>query len=212
MFVMAFSLFSTLVGLATLLGLVTAVLLVLLHDWRPLLGLLVLEYALLGASSTSFLPLHLAYITLIVGIFVGLILLVTIWQTPATGQVSEVVARWYVGAVGVSTAVAFALTYWLQAGQLNQPFALQWLTITLFALGLLRFLSSTTPLLLGIGLLLLLSSFQLFYLSWNQSLLMVGFFALIHLLTALALAYLMQWRVITTSATVFPNATADKPT
>ena len=173
-----------------MLALSTAVGLALSREWRLLLLLLTGQYALLGLVYTSFLPLHLAYINFVVGLFVGLILLVTVWQWPASARIIEgTTSGRQVGIAVLLTAVGGIIAWWLDGN-----FWLPWLTMSFLALGLLRFLTTTAPLLLGLSILLLLSSFQLFYLAWNQSLLMIGFFALVHLLTALATAYLMQAR------------------
>lgn len=183
------SVFS-LVGLAALLGLGTAVGLVITTEWRLLLLLLLGQYALLGVVLTSFLPLHLAYINFVVGLFVGLILLVTVWQLPTSARrLGAFLSGRRAGGALLLTAVGGLLAWWLAA-----DFWLNWLMLGLLFLGLLRFLTTAVALPLGIGFLLLLSSFQLFYLHSNQSPLMVAFFALAHLLSALATAYLMQWR------------------
>jgi hypothetical protein len=192
----------SLVGIATILALLTAVGLFLARDWRVLCLLLPLEYGLIAVASTSFLPLHLAYLKFVVGLFVTLILLVTVWQIhgrvalKGAGQQSFVM--WLAVSI-MATAVVGGLAWWFNEGQPTVGFWLNWLTGALLILGLLRFLTSTSPLYLGVGLLLILSGFELFYLSWNQSLLMVGFFALANLLSALATAYLMQWRVASRS-------------
>ena len=188
------SLFS-LVGLATVLALLTAVGLLWARPWQVLLSLLVVLYVLVAVVYTSFLPLHLAYTKFVVGLFVGLILLVTVWQVQVVSAAVSAFAWRGLTVAALVTAVGGILAWWLNQNQPVPTFAVDWLTYALLGLGLLGFLTSTTPLRLGIGLLLILNGIELFYLTWNPSLPMIGFFALANLLSALATAYLLQVRL-----------------
>lgn len=195
-----------------MLALGTAVGLTLARDWRVLLLLLGGEYALLAVSYTTFLPLHLAYVKFVVGLFVVLILLVTMWQIQGRAPASQTSARlssaFQLGLLMLITALTGVVAWLVGRGEeasFTLAFGLRWLTYSLLGLGLLRFLTSNTAVRLGIGLLLLLSGIELFYLSWNPSWLMLGFFALATLGSTLAIAYLIQWQLLSSNNQSFNN-------
>ena len=146
--------------------LLTAVLLLMVRDWRALLGLLLVQYGALALLWSQQASLVQGFALFVVGLFVTLMLYVTIRQTqgahwprvdvPAPSQgwlliwVSQVLLVWL-------------LATWLAPTAEAQPLTLALCALALF--GGWRFLTATQPILLGLGGLMLTTAAGLFWVN-----------------------------------------------
>ncbi len=183
----------------TLLILLSIALIWITRDWRWALLALLIQYIF---STVLFLELaspQLAAVQLVGGLFAWLVLAFTAAQlqwgqgvTPPAGLDQR---RW-VWIVGAAAGLGIV---WLAAGRPEWQLAIAppHLNRPIFALGGLgAFLALTSeePWRAGLGLLLFLRGFALYYHSLQQSLVVLGFLVGVDLLTALATSYLMLAR------------------
>lgn len=185
------------------------------------LGLLV-HYLFAGLLFVDVLDPRLAVVYTLAGLFVSAIMFVTAWQVnwgrPPAGLTAAEAARLGLGqsrAVGRLTVTNQALirlvlaatvlgVLWLWPGasaflQAVIPGELAYLTMAILGLigvGLVGLTSSAEPMPAGIGLLIFLTGFALYYGFLDQSLAMTVALVSVQLLVALAVGYLAQARYL----------------
>ncbi len=200
--------------------LATAVLILVVWDWRITVAALAVQQFAAALLFTDFLVPRLAIAKLLTGWFICLILYFTARQVnwgrlpqdvPANeAQQLEKERRVRIGPYLLSTTWPFrfflgclmALVIWAVGQQpafqlpiLAGTFAAtNQAVLTLVLLGLLILGLSLEPLKAGMGLLMVLTGFELFYSALEQSIVMLAALAVTNLVTALAMAYLTQAR------------------
>lgn len=191
-------------------------------DMRPIIAAVFVHYLLTGFLFVDVLDPRLAFVYTLAGLFVTAILLVTAWQVnwgrpPANLTNGEATRLGLAGSrqlgrfsvtqrgllrLGLATAVLVAVLWLTRAPGLFasvlpiEPAYLEPAIAGLIGLGLVGLATSTEPLPSGIGLLLFLSGFGLFYGFLDQSLAMTVALVAAQLIVALAVAYLAQARYL----------------
>jgi hypothetical protein len=202
---------------AAYLGLLAAAVITVIWDWRAAILALAVQYLAVGLLYVEVLDPRLAMVKFLVGIFICLILYFTARQAgwgslPPDLDKGEAL-QWqrkrplrfgpYLSPGSLPfrllltlllVVVVIALSgrpgYQLPAA----PPAVNLAVYALVALGLINASITGEPLRSGIGLLLVLSGFELFYNTLEQSIVMLAFLAGANLALALAVAYLTQAR------------------
>lgn len=191
-------------------------------DMRIAVPALLVQYLFAGLLFVDVLDPRLAVVYTLVGLFVSAILFITAWQVnwgrPLSGLTREEAARLGLapprsfGRLAVSNralvrlilsaAALVAVWVWPGAGSVLQnviPAELTYLIPAiagLAAVGLVGLASSAEPLPAGIGLLLFLTGFALYFGFLDQSLAMTVALAGSQLIVAMAVAYLAQARYL----------------
>ncbi len=178
---------------------VTASLIVIISDWRFSLGALSVQYVLVGLLLTRLIQPQVAVIKVLIGALVCVVLYLTARlvsessETPPSeredaGGVSlpdftfRLLAALFVGLAIYS----LSMRYPLPEVPSDIGLACYWLA----SLGLLVLMLTEEPLKAGMGLLTLVTGFELFYSALERSLSVVGFLGIANFLIALAIAYL----------------------
>lgn len=191
-------------------------------DMRIAVPALLVQYLFAGLLFVDVLDPRLAVVYTLVGLFVSAILFITAWQVnwgrPLSGLTREEAARLDLapprsfGRLAVSNralvrlilsaAALVAVWVWTGTGSVLQnviPAELTYLIPAiagLAAVGLVGLASSAEPLPAGIGLLLFLTGFALYFGFLDQSLAMTMALAGSQLIVAMAVAYLAQARYL----------------
>lgn len=191
-------------------------------DMRIAVPALLVQYLFAGLLFVDVLDPRLAVVYTLVGLFVSAILFITAWQVnwgrPLSGLTREEAARLDLapprsfGRLAVSNralvrlilsaAALVAVWVWTGTGSVLQnviPAELTYLIPAiagLAAVGLVGLASSAEPLPAGIGLLLFLTGFALYFGFLDQSLAMTVALAGSQLIVAMAVAYLAQARYL----------------
>lgn len=191
-------------------------------DMRIAVPALLVQYLFAGLLFVDVLDPRLAVVYTLVGLFVSAILFITAWQVnwgrPPSGLTREEAARLDLapprsfGRLAVSNralvrlilsaAALVAVWVWTGTGSVLQnviPAELTYLIPAiagLAAVGLVGLASSAEPLPAGIGLLLFLTGFALYFGFLDQSLAMTVALAGSQLIVAMAVAYLAQARYL----------------
>jgi hypothetical protein len=206
---------------AVIIVLAAAFVAVIAWDMRLALPALLVHYLFTGLLVVEVLDPRLAVVCTLAGVFVVAVLFVTAWQVnwgrPPGGLTAGEAAR-----LGLSrrrslgrftltdqnllrlglAVVAVAVTTWLaQRGDVLPviPGEMDYLVLAvigLVGLGLVGLASSPEPLFSGVGLLLFLSGFGLYYGFLDQSILMTVALVAASLVVALVVAYLAQARYL----------------
>lgn len=198
--------------------LVTAVLVVLIWDWRLSVAALAVQYVMAGLLFADILDPRLAIIKVLVGLFICLIIYFTARQVswgsvPEDVDADEIVAprpgrqvrlgRFLVTvnfpARILLTAVMGGIVYLLAT---DPTYALPAVadparTLAVYALtgfGLLGLSVTAEPLKAGMGLLMFMTGFELFFNGLEQSVALLAILAAGNLALAIAIAYLTQAR------------------
>ena len=205
---------------AAALVLVTAVVIILAWDWRLAVFALAVQYFAASLLYLDVLDPRLSVIKLLTGWFVCLILYITARQvnwgrlppdiTPEEAKLYHQVEFVRLGPVkapkslptrALLTAAALLLIiWWTQRPAFSLPALpetlphLELAVTTLVILGLLGLAVTTEPLKAGMGLLLFLSGFELFYSVLEQTPGVLALLAGVNLVTALIIAWLVQRR------------------
>jgi len=195
---------------AVYLVLLTAVLVILIWDWRFALLALAGQYLFAGAIFVELLDPRLATVKFLTGWFICLILYFTgrqvAWGRAEPAAESSLALgplqmprSWPVRAIiaVLILLVALLLAQWPPAAipAISEPFAYANLAAyALIGLGLLGFLAQPDPFPAGMGLLLALSGFELIYSSSNQDAAMLTLLAAANFVIAVVMAYLVQHR------------------
>ena len=202
---------------AAYLVMVTAALILIVRDWRWSLLFLTVQYLVVGFLFADVLLPHLAFMKVLVGMFVCLILYITARQVnwgrlPEDVTADETVQlqkERYVrfGSLVLPTDTPFrvflasiiCLAVWAMAQRSLYllpvvPEHFQVAVFALVGLGLVTLSLTDEPLMAGLGLLTFLTGFELFYSALEQSVAMLGLLGAVNLAVALAIAYLAQAR------------------
>lgn len=200
---------------AAYLALLSALIVIVLWDWRVTVLALALQYLAVGLLYIDVLDPRLAIVKVLVGWFICLMLYFTARQING-GRLPQDAKR--EGAVParrdrrirlgpfslpsnapfrVFVGLMVALVALTIAGQpgFRLPAASEAMNVAIFGLGSLGLVGlslTTEPLQAGMGLLLFMSGFQLYYNSLEQSVAMLVFLAIGDLVLTLAIAYLTQ--------------------
>jgi hypothetical protein len=207
---------------AAYLVLVTAVLVVVLWEWRLAIFALAVQYVMSSLLFADLLDPRLMIVKVLVGLTVCLILLVTAAQVrwgrlPADVTEEErarlgftlrrlgpfYVPRQAPARLLLAFMMALFVLFMTRQSAYQLPVVGEPQNLAIFALvglGLLGLASTTEPLPAGMGLLMVLSGFELFYCAIEQSPAMLGALAAANLLIALAIAYVVQARYTLSNA------------
>ena len=216
--------FAFLRGLpAVYIVLVTAVIVFVAWDWHLSLSALTLQYLVVGLLFVDVLDPRLAIIKVLVGLFISLMLYMTARQVNWGGLPVDVLPeeavklgrerQFRLGPLAMSVtlpwrvflAALLLLVVWFMAQEpLYQLPAvaenLDYLNLavyTLGGLGLLGLSFSSEPLQAGMGMLMFLLGFELFFSVLEQSVTMLAMLAVVNFVVAVAVAYLTQaWYAI----------------
>ncbi|MFZ0547299.1 MAG: hypothetical protein WAM60_17775 [Candidatus Promineifilaceae bacterium] len=197
---------------AVLLAIITAVLILILRDWRGTLALLTVQYLLAGVLFASVLEPQMAGVKLVVGFFTCLILYFTGRQVewgavsvdinerfvqsgrPVTvGPVTLPADRLLRPALALVVGAA-ALLLLPRSADITLPGGLALTAYALIVLGLITLGVHVRPYRAGIGLLTFLTGFDLLYSALAFSNTLLIFFTAAHLATALVVTYLTHRR------------------
>lgn len=202
--------------------LVAAAVAVIVIDKRLAIGGLLVHYAVVGLLFVDVLDPRLAVVYVLAGLFVSAILLVTAWQVnwgrPPSNLTADEAERLGLGnsrIIGpfsvsnrqvvrlIAAAAALGLAFWAAGGEGivpdTVPAALSYMTsaiVGLLGLGLAGLASSAEPLPSGMGLLVFLSGFALFFGFLDQSIAMTVALVAVQLVVALVTSYLAQARYL----------------
>ena len=185
-----------------LLGLiVTAGTILVTRDWRLLILALLLQYILVGLILSRLVRPDIAVLKIMIGAFICPILFLSARQVAVNPPLVPTIIQkeWRnPAATGWVFRLLTALVILLVAITLSEMFGLPGLTPTLIIavywlmlMGLTVLIISEDPLKTGIGLLTILTGFDLFYTTLEHSLLITGLWGAINLLIALAISYLI---------------------
>jgi hypothetical protein len=210
--------FSFLQGtLGTIVVLTTAATIFIVRDWRLSLISLAIQYLVVGLLFAEALLPHLAFMMVIVGLFITLILYITArqvnWGSLPIDVSSEEAFQLkqerlirlgpYVLPTDTPFRLFLGLTIGLIVFAISQGPLLQLPVVSsdlngaiigLVAFGLIGMSLTTEPLKAGLGLLTFMTGFELFYSSLEQSVAMLVMLAASNLILALAISYLVQAR------------------
>ena len=178
---------------------VTASLIVIISDWRFSLAALSVQYVLVGLLLTRLIQPQVAVIKVLIGALVCVVLYLTarlvdvrgegppLEREDAEGVSLPDFAFRLLAALFVGVAVySLSRRYPLPEVPSDIGLACYWLV----SLGLLVLMLTEEPLKAGMGLLTLVTGFELFYSALEHSLSVVGFLGIANFLIALAIAYL----------------------
>jgi uncharacterized membrane protein len=204
-------------SIAAYIILVTASVIFIVRDWRWSVLALTVQYLVVGLLFSDVLDPQLAFMKVVVGLFICLILYFTArqvnWgQLPEDVTADEAVQLReerllrlgpYMLPTDTPFRVFFALMVILAVFTLSQrpvfqlPIVPDHFTMAVFALvglGLVNLSFTSEPLKAGMGLLTFLAGFELFYSGLEQSVMMLAFLAVANLMVALVVSYLTQAR------------------
>ena len=183
--------------------LITGVVIVVLVDWRWSLLALTVQYVLIGWLLIGVLEPQVAMLKILAGMIICLVLYLTARQTDRTRKARQETFLTVAGRFEVPVKLAFRLLIALLAaitllnvvnrGAINLPELVPHTTlaaVSLITMGLLTLGLTDEPLKAGMGLLTLLSGFELYYHSLEQAVTVVGFVIGIDFMVALIASYL----------------------
>lgn len=188
---------------------ITAVILIVVQDWRVSIMALAVQSVLLGLLFTQVMAPVLAGVQIVLGLLACLVLALTArhvgWGRREARPIARPsgpgryysVQRWLPTGlpfrlVAALMCVAAAYTLSRRPGY-QLPEVVDFINLAsymLMTLGLLALGLTEEPLKAGLGLLTFLSGFELFYFALEQALVLIGFFGAATLLIALATAHL----------------------
>ncbi|HZY45305.1 MAG TPA: hypothetical protein VFF70_11200 [Anaerolineae bacterium] len=201
---------STVPGAVVLIALlITAALLVVLTNWRLLIFALGAQYLLTGLLLSRAVPIELGMVKALVGIMICPVLYITarrvkwghleddeIDNEKSKSRLAWLISpglpmRLIIATTGVVLSLSLALRNPLPiTGDQVVSRDITIGTYALLLLGLLNMALNENPLKVGLGLLSLLTGFELFYTVVQPALTIVGLLGLTNLIIALAIAYL----------------------
>ncbi len=213
--------FAFLRGYPAALGvLATAVIIVLAWEWRLAILALAAQYLLLGLLYVDMLDPRLAVAKVLVGLFIGIILAITAGQVswgrlpvdvlPQEAAQIRAEQRVQVGPLAVplsgllrlAAAAIMALVVWTLTREAGGMLPLlpdaapyfELVVVGLMAFGLLALAVGPEPLRAGMGVMMFLAGFELYYSVLTQSAAVLAALAALNLLIAVAVSYLVQRR------------------
>lgn len=182
-------------GIASVAVLVTSVALVISRDWRASLAVLSAQYVFTTLLTASVLPVPVALVKLIAGWIACAILLLTSLQIARTARHAPERASAFAGLpFRAISAVMVAVVIGEASGR--PGFSLPGLSpqvnsacLVLVGLALLQLGLGEAPMFAGVGLLTLLSGFELFHAAIEPSVAVVGLLAVVNIGVALAISH-----------------------
>lgn len=197
--------------------LVTAAIIFIVRDWRWSLVALTIQYLIVGLLFSDVLDPQLAFMKVIVGLFICLIIYFTarqvnwgrlpddVTEAEAVQLREERLLRLgpYMLPTDTPFRIFFALMVIIAVWTLAQqsayrlPIVPDHFNLAVFALvglGLVNLSFTSEPLKAGMGLLTFLTGFELYYSGLEQSVLMLAFLAVANLTVVLVVSYLTQAR------------------
>jgi len=201
---------------AALLGLAaTAGFLIIAADWRGSVLALTAQYLLAGLLLTRVIRPEIALIKTLIGAMICLVLYVTArrvgWEylpLAAEERPSRFLLALTSGApfriMAALMALSLAYTAALRAPLSNVPIEVTFGVFTLGMMGVFNIALADEPLKGGMGLLTVITGFELYYSSIEQSLTVVGLLGVVNFMIALAMSYLT-----TAQATPLPDEESD---
>ena len=199
-----------------LLGLAaTAGFLIIVADWRGSVLALTAQYLLAGLLLTRVIRPEIALIKTLIGAMICLVLYVTArrvgWEylpLAAEERPSRFLLALTSGApfriMAALMALSLAYTAALRAPLSNVPIEVTFGVFTLGMMGVFNIALADEPLKGGMGLLTVITGFELYYSSIEQSLTVVGLLGVVNFMIALAMSYLT-----TAQATPLPDEESD---
>jgi len=199
-----------------LLGLAaTAGFLIIVADWRGSVLALTAQYLLAGLLLTRVIRPEIALIKTLIGAMICLVLYVTArrvgWEylpLAAEERPSRFLLALTSGApfriMAALMALSLAYTAALRAPLSNVPVEVTFGVFTLGMMGMFNIALADEPLKGGMGLLTVITGFELYYSSIEQSLTVVGLLGVVNFMIALAMSYLT-----TAQATPLPDEESD---
>lgn len=194
--------------MAAALVLLTAVVILVIPDWRVMLAALAAQYFLAGLLFVDVLDPRLAIIKILAGWFVTLVLYISARQVDWNNTSGSVDHEKFIAVRGQqlpgTTLLRIGLTVGmvLAAQVLSRQTAVaiipadldhfQLAVYALMGLGLLGMVLATEPLRVGLGIFTFLTGFELIYSVLEQSTAVLALLAIVNLTLAVAISYLMQ--------------------
>ena len=185
-----------------LLGLAaTAGFLIIVADWRASVLALIVQYLLAGLLLTRVIRPEIALIKALIGAMICLVLYVTArrvgWEylpLAADERPSRFLLALTSGTpfriMAALMALSLAYTAALRAPLSNVPIEVTFGVFTLGMMGVFNIALADEPLKGGMGLLTVITGFELYYSSIEQSLTVVGLLGVVNFMIALAMSYL----------------------
>ena len=203
--------------LGVIVVLLTAAIIFVVRDWRLSLFALAVQYLVIGLLFAELLLPHMAFMKVIVGLFITLMLYIAARQVNWGNLPEDVSPEEAVqlnkdrlirlGPYMLPTDTPFRLILAVTIGLLvvgisQRPLLqlpvvsddLNTVIIGLAAYGLVGMSLTTEPFKAGLGLLMFMTGFELFYSSLEQSAAMLVMLATVNLVLTLAISYLVQAR------------------
>jgi len=185
-----------------LLGLIiTAGTILVTRDWRLLILAVLLQYILVGLILSRLVRPDIAVLKIMIGAFICPILFLSARQVAVNPPIVPAIIqqeRRNQAATGWVFRVLTSLVILLVTVTVGEMFGLPGLSPTLtlavywlVLIGLTTLVITEDPLKTGIGLLTILTGFDLFYTTLEHSLLITGLWGTVNLLIALAVSYLI---------------------
>jgi hypothetical protein len=201
---------------AVVVPVVAALIIFLTSNWRLSLIALLVQYAFVGLALTQTIRPEVAFVKILVGILVALILYLTarqIHEAKAPGGVQESGFRvlgfhvgWMSGPLGLPLRILSVFLVILALVRLFENYKLTLVPVEvalvacwLGAMGLLGLVLGGSPLRVAASFLTILTGFDWVYSSLEQSMAIVGFFGAFTLLASLAFSYLADVHDLTVS-------------
>lgn len=186
-----------LLGLAATAGLIVAI-----TDWRACVLALAAQYVLAGLLLTRVIRPEIAAIKTLIGAMICVVLYITArragWgklpleegeEPPSRFQLALMLGVPYrVMTALIGLALAFSAAF--KISLTNVPLEVSFGVFTLGLMGVFAVALADEPFKGGLGLLTLMTGFELFYSSVEQSLAVVGFLGVVNFMIALAVSYL----------------------
>jgi hypothetical protein len=213
--------FAYLSGLPALIGLIaTASVIAIARDWRFGLWALLVQYVLVGILHLRMLPVELALVKVLVGMLVcPMLYWAARWIESERAHKAELERQqiaqemgevplpplsWPIrptnGLFRLLAILLLGMVLYSVSTSLSLPFIAPDIApspIWLVLIGLFILVLTSEPIPAGMGLLTLISGFELFFDAMNPGLIEVGLLAAIHLLVGLAISYLAIVRDLT---------------
>ncbi len=204
-------------AVGTIIVLLTAAIIFIIRDWRISLLALALQYLVVGMLLSGVMLAYMAFMKTIVGLFITLMLYITARQVnwgklptdvspkeaaqlkqdplirlgPYLLPTDSLIRLFFGMAIGL-TVVAISQRSLLQLPVVSDD--LNAAIVGLIAFGLVGMSLTTEPLKAGLGLLMFMTGFELFYSSLEQSAAILMMLATLNLILTLAISYLVQAR------------------
>ncbi len=193
----------------------TASMILILRDWRWSLITLLVQYLVVGLLYADVLLAHLAFIRVLIGIFVCLILYITAQQVnwgrnpeDVTEEEEKQLAKSRLSRFGIYSlatdtpfrlflALLLALSIWAVAHRVELqlpalPTHINLAVLTLAGMGIVTTAITSEPMKSGMGILTFMIGFDLFYSTVEQSAVMLALSSITMLIISVTIAYLVQ--------------------